>query len=198
MKDTKEIILKVALGLFLQDSFKGVTMNQIVKLTGMSKGAFYHYFKSKEQLFEEILNSYFLDSVALDYSKFSKESLYQFGRDYLSEIEKSIVVPKGSTKLSPHHTNYFFLIFEGMKAFPSFRRKMNDNQKTELAAWKTIVGTARKKREIKSRMTDEQIAKLFIFITDGVGTRLIMGNRLEDMEDEILSLWDGLYNQLKA
>jgi hypothetical protein len=75
---------------------------------------------------------------------------------------------------------------------------MNENQKTELAAWQSIVGIARKKGEIKSKMTDDQIAKLFIFITDGVGARLIMGNRLEDMEDEILSLWDGLYHQLKA
>ncbi|MDR3129397.1 MAG: TetR/AcrR family transcriptional regulator [Tannerellaceae bacterium] len=52
MKEVKEHILKTALTLFLQKSFKEVIMNDIVEKTGMSKGAFYHYYSSKEKVFE--------------------------------------------------------------------------------------------------------------------------------------------------
>ena len=56
MKDTKEHILMIAGQLFLQKSFKEVTMQEIVKETGLSKGAFYHYFTGKDELFLEVLN----------------------------------------------------------------------------------------------------------------------------------------------
>jgi hypothetical protein len=48
-------------------------------------------------------------------------------------------------------------------------------------------------------MTDDQVAKLFVFVTDGVGMRLIMSNgTIEDMGREIIEIWDGLYNEIKA
>jgi TetR/AcrR family transcriptional regulator, transcriptional repressor for nem operon len=198
MEQTRDHILKEASGLFLRDSFKGVTLSQLLKKTGLSKGAFYHYFESKEQLFEEILNSYFLNSMAHNYSEYSKDSLYQFGRDYLAESKaKHRRIGEGRSP-SSEHENYYFLIFEGMKVFPEFRRKLMQSQEAELNAWKAIVGIARKKGEIKSNMTDDQIAKLFIFITDGVGERLIMGSKISGMVEEVKSLWDGLYQQLKA
>jgi len=198
MNKAKEQILNVALGLFLRDSFKGVTLSQIVKKTGISKGAFFHYLESKEQLFFEILNSYFFDSMVIDYSKFSGDSLYQFSRDYLDELRKRIPSPEKKIKISLRNTNYFFLIFEGLKLFPAFRRKFSESQDVELRAWKNIAGIARKKGEISSDMTDDQIANLFISVTDAVGIRVVMENAIDKMEEEILELWDGLYHQLKA
>src|SRR5579863_7181554 len=48
--DTRAGILKVALQLFLQKGYKNVSYQDIVKKSGLSKGAIYHYFKSKEDL----------------------------------------------------------------------------------------------------------------------------------------------------
>ena len=46
---------------------------------GMTKGSFYHYFKSKEEVFAEIINEYFLNSLsAINYEGFSQVSLQQF------------------------------------------------------------------------------------------------------------------------
>jgi AcrR family transcriptional regulator len=198
MKNTKEHILKIALGLFLRKSFKEVTMNEIVKKTEMSKGAFYHYFESKEQLFLEILNSYFVGSMVLDYSKLSKDSLYQFSRDYISEITQRLQISEKKQNVSLSNVNFYFLIFDGAKRFPEFRKKMRETQEIEQKAWENIVGIARKKREIMSKMTDEQIAKLFIYVTDGVGIHLIMDNKIGQMMEEVSFLWGGLYDQLKA
>ena len=74
MNSTKEHILKIALILFLQKSFKEVTMKEIVQKTGLSKGAFYHYFSSKEELFNEIIHTFYLKMMAVEFEKFDQKS----------------------------------------------------------------------------------------------------------------------------
>jgi AcrR family transcriptional regulator len=48
--DTRTNILKTALLLFLEKGYKDVSYQDLVKKTGLSKGAMYHYFGSKEEL----------------------------------------------------------------------------------------------------------------------------------------------------
>lgn len=89
MNDTRNHILNVSSKLFLQKSFKEVTMKEIVEQTGMSKGAFYHHFKSKEQLFMEVINN-LISSMNIDYSKLSKDSLYEFYHDYIDNLNNAV------------------------------------------------------------------------------------------------------------
>jgi len=46
MTTTKEHILFTALKLILKKGYGNVTMNELVEASGLSKGAFYHYFKT--------------------------------------------------------------------------------------------------------------------------------------------------------
>ena len=201
MKETRDTILKEALGLFLRDSFKGVTLSQLLKKTGLSKGAFYHYFESKEQLLREILDSFLMGTEFVGiYSKYSQDSLYQFLQDYLAdaELRRRVFGLEDSEKDLSANTNHYFLIFEGIKLFPEFQKRVNDGLKEELEIWKNIVEIARKKGEIKSPMTDEEIAKMFIFSGDGSVFRLFLGNRHETSKEEVFGFWNGFYKQLKA
>jgi AcrR family transcriptional regulator len=54
-QDTRYNILKGALQLFLQKGYKDVSYQDLVKKTGLSKGAIYHYFGSKEDLLVAVL-----------------------------------------------------------------------------------------------------------------------------------------------
>jgi AcrR family transcriptional regulator len=199
MKNTKEHILTVALGLFLKNSFKGVTMNEIVRATGMSKGAFYHYFKSKEALFIAILDEYYSKFMIQDFSSYSHDSLYQFRRDMISDYGNK---PQCADKNELHmcgDMNYVFLVLEGIRIFPAFREKALEHQKREINAWTEIIRIAREKGEIESVMTDDQIANIFVLTTDGVGLRAIMSNgTAEEKRKQILGVWDGFYNQIKV
>ena len=47
---TKQIILETALRLFNEKTYSEVTVDEIIKEAGTSKGAFYHHFKSKDDL----------------------------------------------------------------------------------------------------------------------------------------------------
>jgi TetR/AcrR family transcriptional repressor of nem operon len=194
MSDTKEHILHVSFGLFLQKNFKEVTMQDIVEKTGMSKGAFYYYFKSKEQFFLEVIN-HFASALIMDYSKLSKDSLYQFYHDYIELWNNTNL---SFLQDADSGFNYYALIFDALKLFPSFQERMITTLQVELKAWEGIVRIARANGEINSSLTDEQIASIFIYTNDGVGMYNVMLNRTKDTPNTLLSLWDGLYKGLKA
>ncbi|MFY0254755.1 TetR/AcrR family transcriptional regulator [Chitinophaga sp. 30R24] len=201
MNDSREHILLTSLTLFLQKGFKEVTMKEIVDKTGMSKGAFYHYFSSKEQVFAEVINHFFLNMMIIDYGLFSQASLKQFYTDILEKLEKSRLA---SAKLLASHSNnnisnnYYYLIFDAMRLLPDFKAQHTRQQKEELAAWKRVVLAARKSGEIQTSMTDEQVAKLFIFLSDGANLNLIINDEMNRKKQELKALWDGLYQAIQT
>ncbi|MBL7214952.1 MAG: TetR/AcrR family transcriptional regulator [Phycisphaerae bacterium] len=54
--DTKERILDTATNLFSTHGFAGTSIDDILRAVGITKGAFYHYFKSKDHLCEAVLD----------------------------------------------------------------------------------------------------------------------------------------------
>src|SRR5689334_10278576 len=47
-------LLDCAQGLFLTRGYERTTINDVISATGLSKGAFYHHYRSKEDLLEAI------------------------------------------------------------------------------------------------------------------------------------------------
>lgn len=203
MNDSKEHIITVASKLFLEKSYKEVTMKDIVEATGLSKGGFYHYFSSKEQLFFEVLDFFFTGVMSHDYNNYSKESFYDFYHDYADGMrnfgKKYLDRLMGDENDRQFNINYFSLAFDALKLFPEFRDKMMEGQRNEVEIWSGVIKKACEKGEIKSYMTAEEIAKTFIYLSDGVAMHLIFsGAAIETMIDPILILWDKLYEQMKA
>jgi AcrR family transcriptional regulator len=207
MNDSKEHIIKIACKLFLQKSFKEVTMKELVKSTGLSKGAFYHYFESKEQLFLAVLEYFFTTIMVHNYSSYSRESFYSFYHDYANEIKsytraylKEFLDEDGADAEAGEFTmNYFTLAFDALKLFPEFRERLVIEQKKEQKIWIDVIAEARAKGEIRSAMSDEDIAQLFIFSSDGVAMHMVMaGKKVEEMVGPFMNLWNKLYDQIKA
>jgi TetR/AcrR family transcriptional repressor of nem operon len=199
MNDSKEHILITSLNLFLQKSFKEVTMKEIVDKTGLSKGAFYHYFNSKEQVFEEVIAHFYSDIIITDYSKFSQTSLLDFCTSYLNDKRLKFLSSKiaNTNKDKAFTANHYFLIFDAMKLLPDFKAQRTQQQKDELKAWIKVIRKAKTNKEIKSKIKDEQLAKLFIYSAKGAGINCIMADKYDDARKEIKALWDGLYSELK-
>ena len=53
MNDTRDFIVERAFCLFLQRGYEGISIRDIQEAVGLSKGAIYHYFRSKEDIFGE-------------------------------------------------------------------------------------------------------------------------------------------------
>src|ERR1700733_13978949 len=80
--DTRTNILRTALQLFLQKGYKNVSYQELVKKTGLSKGAIYHYFASKEELLLAVFDMFSVsakqpsvvapEELVKDYASFKK------------------------------------------------------------------------------------------------------------------------------
>lgn len=64
----REKILDVSLKLFKEKGFNQTSIEEITKLAGISKGSFYSYFKSKEELLENIIES-LIENVEKEFLK---------------------------------------------------------------------------------------------------------------------------------
>lgn len=199
MKESKEHILQTSLKLFLQKSFKDVTMREIVQESGMSKGAFYHYFKSKEEVFREVL-TYFFTEITEDFSTVPTDSLYEFIQYVLRNMElkakstKAVLASDGAS----FSVNHYYLIFDALKMLPDFKVLVQTQQEKELQAWIDVCRIARERGEIKTSMTDTELGELFMYSGDGLGISLIIkDNLIPQMKMEVGRIWMGLYGAIK-
>lgn len=120
--DTREKIIHSAYILFLENGYKSTTYNELVKSLQMSKGAFYHYFKNKEELFHTVIDTYFshfFDQVNWkDYQETNIQDLKLIMNQYYQAFSRKIAesTDKGLSR-------YFILFFEAIELYPDFRKK---------------------------------------------------------------------------
>jgi TetR/AcrR family transcriptional repressor of nem operon len=201
MPNTKNHILTVSLKLFLQKNFKEVTMKDIVEKTGLSKGAFYHYFESKEKLFHEIIDYFFSAILEYDFNSLPGDSLFNFYHTYASQLNAlrfQFLINEQGKGEDFTNMNFFALLFDAFKLFPEFRSKMEAYHQKEKRAWIGVIKNARDSGEIRSPLTDEQIAQIFMFTSDGLTMNLTMESNTADLDRKLASLWDHFYETLKA
>jgi TetR/AcrR family transcriptional repressor of nem operon len=79
-------ILDEASILFRERGFGGVSVSEIMQATGMTHGAFYHHFESKNALIEECLNQTSAKALAaMAIAEQSVETMAEHIQDYVSE-----------------------------------------------------------------------------------------------------------------
>jgi TetR/AcrR family transcriptional regulator, transcriptional repressor for nem operon len=203
MSDSREQIVHVATRLFLQKGYRDVTMSDLVKESGLSKGAFYHYFESKEMLFKEVLNFFFGTIMTHDYESYSRDSLYKFYHDYIEYVlNKSMYylnMLRGNESVEDVTMNYLLLSFDALKLFPEFRELNMKEMDREQGIWENIISIARKNGEIKTSLSDEYVARIFICINDGIAVEMIVkGTRIEAAIKDYMNVMDKFYEVIKA
>ncbi|WP_312937149.1 TetR/AcrR family transcriptional regulator [Stutzerimonas nitrititolerans] len=81
--EMREHILDVARALMTHKGYTAVGLNEVLSTAGVPKGSFYHYFKSKEEFGQALLNEYFDEYLAriapiLDQEASGAESLLRY------------------------------------------------------------------------------------------------------------------------
>ncbi|MDC7219072.1 MAG: TetR/AcrR family transcriptional regulator [Spirochaetales bacterium] len=61
--DTRENILDLTFRTLLEEGYEKVSLNSLIRKSRLTKGAFYHYFQSKDELIEEVINTYLISQI---------------------------------------------------------------------------------------------------------------------------------------
>ena len=198
--DSKDKILHVAFSLFIHKGYRDVSLREIVDEVGLTKGAFYHYFKGKEQLFSEVVDHFFLGMSDAIYEQLPKTHLKTFMTEYVEKLLEQIhhiskdALKKGDTI----SLSYYYLAFDALRILPDFDTKIHEVFHREEKAWIEVIDNAKASGEIISTIDSRHLAILFISATDGLGMHLILENRLNELGKEIISVWTSLYKLIKA
>ena len=194
MKDTKNNIIDSSYKLFLEKSFKEVTLSEILKATGIAKGTFYYYFESKEQLFNKIVDSFLLNySDQININEIANLTLAEFVNIYINVSDKFIKKMKaiiGSNSLSS--INFYRLMFDAIEIYPGFREKLKRYNKEELNLWKTVIDNSKDNKEIRVDINSLELAKQFVFLYDGLGMRCMIENNIENIRKQAKNLLGSL------
>ncbi len=190
MNDTKTTILQKSLELFLQKSYKEVTLTEIVTEVGVTKGAFYHYYNSKEEIFEESVRYLYSHFMITDFSTFPRASLKAFYKAYLMRLKEN----SGLSENKDY--NILLFIVEARRRVASYFEIHAAQRKKEQTAWKAIVDQAKQNKEINTTIPSRQIASMFLNLSDGVALNNIALDNQDNALEEIMTDWDNLYKLL--
>ncbi len=112
--NTRERLLQSAKKLFSQKGYHETKVSDIVSHAGLSQGTFYFYFKSKEDIFKELVNIMSQKSIKLLEEYAHKE-------DHVEDIIRNAIVDFFKIMYEERHIAYIFL-FQLVGTNEEFRR----------------------------------------------------------------------------
>ena len=123
---TKKKIVSAAWRLFYEQGYENTTVDDIVKLSGTSKGSFYHYFEGKDALLSSLSilfdEKYEELTPRMDPEMNSFDKLMYLNRELFSMIERTVpidllarmystqLVTRGEKHLLDHNRVYYRLL----------------------------------------------------------------------------------------
>ena len=199
MGDTREDILEAATKLFLQRSYDAVSIKDITEAVGVTKGALYHHFSSKEELFGEVIGREF-HAYQIDFGRLPKQSFHVFYRAVYKEMRHFFLEPvaKPDGKDCGLQFNHFRLIWDAMQVLVGFSRRVGSHFVLDQEDLVEVVGKAVASGELGSELEPERVAELFFSASSGCWLRCLMRGQAAEIPTAVLSSWDDLYALLKS
>ena len=204
-KSHKEELYNVAFRLFILDSFDGVSIPDIEKASGFTRGAIFYYADTKQALYQQVMEHYLLEKQSIDNQWLSEGSdarlrledlsLLGFIDHYVDAIEDAMknlrkVLGRGITKMRSSRA-YLKLPFQIAERLPGLHQRQLAMMKRELELWKSALVQARDSGEIRSGIEAESVAKLFVDLIYGESyTSAVIGDvDTEKLRGELHALY---------
>ena len=169
---TREKILRTAYELFLRRGYSEVSLKQLVKAAGLTKGGFYHHFSSKDELFAEVVDRYLITF----FQKLRKEMLEAEGssREKLKTLCGqfcSLPARLLENEREELEFGYYILIFQGVEHYPRFMEKLAEAYGKMRSSVSDILIEGIEKGEIRSDLDCE--AGAFQIVSQAEGALLM-------------------------
>lgn len=194
--ETRELIIQKSFILFLKHGIKEVSINEIIKSCELSKGAFYHHFESKEQVYLEVLNRFF-------FFYFKKQNVYYSVdiplTEKLDRFEKSFLGPYeeiAGLLQADQLTAYFRFLFQAVSNYEQLRKRVNIHFYRKGYYLYQILEIAKEVGEIKASINSETAARQLLTML--IGETILDGiYTLEALKENIHTIIFNYYSLIK-
>jgi len=187
--DIKDLIIKSATIHFSKFGFHKTTMDEIARHIHKAKGVLYYYFKSKEELFSEVLR-YELDQVKEELRRITGNN-----EDSLAILKKYILARlKLLSKAVNYHETLKADFFERYDFVKDVREDFTGFEKKQLT---DIMSRGRKEGYLEIKNI-QSIVNVFMMLLNSMELPLYLQNKYTEYEDTIEELITMVINSLRT
>ncbi len=158
VKTGRDEICRKALELFLHKGYRETSLNDIAASLSVTKGALYHHFSNKQELYYQSLKIFFSENTpVIDYGeKGLRELLQDFFMGIYSRREEL-------QKMAGSHDDHaiillYSFLYEATREFPEFQTVMDRGDEERLKALSRLITRAAEQREIRQDLDPELTA----------------------------------------
>jgi AcrR family transcriptional regulator len=197
---TKDNIMLNAFKLFLKKGFTDVSINEIVKNAGTTKGGFFHYFESKDHLYREIIETYLVScfEIASHSILDTNETLYGKLKayfDFIPNSDKVMLIMINDPNIS--YRSLYLLIMEALKKYDYFIDQYKEIFQRIYQLIKEQLAKGLQNKEIAKNVDIDAVAYQIITLYEGM-LRLWVINPEMFSKKENDRIIEQLWNSIRA
>lgn len=160
--ETRAYIIETAFRCFLDEGFDQVSLNNLIARTGLSKGAFYHYFNSKEDLLNEIADRYLLDYIGKNLNQADvSDKRISFDQQLESLIKTMFAFHTSMPHLletTADRKRFFHMLFSVLNQNEKLKQKYIETREKLISKIENLLQTAITNHEISKHIDVQQVA----------------------------------------
>ena len=194
MNNTKEFIIDEAFKLFLNHSYEAVSISDISKAIGLTKGALYHHFINKEELFQSAVDKFLvLPEINVDLNSIS---LYDYIGVSVSLSEKFIrTLFSSAGGFSP--ISYIAFFSDAFRHYPAYAQQTSLFFEREIEKTRIVVENAIASGEIRNDIIPSIVAVNFFSFDFGLAVNLVRSRSVEEASNLLKKQSFEFYKLLK-
>ena len=199
-KSHKEELFNATFRLFILHGYDGVSLGDIEKATGMSRGAIFHYADSKLDLFRQVVEQYVLDRQSIDTKIHVGEnpSIREFIDAYIDGVQRTMtelmmLMGEGVTFVECSRA-YLSIIQQIAVLFPDLSERQQQTITREQQVWQQVISRAVERKEVQPDIDTDLMAQTFIALFYGRAYRdsLTSGLDADLLKRQMLQLYEAI------
>lgn len=193
----KEHLYRAAFKLFLMKQFDAVSISDIEKESGMTRGAITYYGGDKKGLFYDVVKQFIVDTQNIEnkMSNTEPESLKDFIDSYVHGCQNTMNIGVYIDKSVQNASSaYMSLILQICRFFPDLHDMYLENRNKEMALWIRVLQHSIESREIIENINIIAVAKNFmnIFYGQSFLDSLSMGLNTVELRTQMMEYYKAI------
>lgn len=150
------------------DGYANVSITDLQAALNMGRGTLYYYFKDKDELFEEVVNTYLLMPKQQALSRVQHSvtipEMIEAMLGYLDKLKEFLGMVENK---NINTSNVVTVMYTAYSNFPELYRRARRLYEQELNLWVEAIKNSMRAGEIRGNVHIDTIAHMFLHIKDG-------------------------------
>lgn len=168
VENRREQILLKALELYMIEGYVNVSITDLQAALNMGRGTMYYYFKDKDELFEEVVNTYLIIPKQQALSRVPHTVTIPGMIDamlvYLNRLREFLDMVENK---NINTSNVVMVMYTAYSRFPDLYRKARRLYEQELNLWIDAIKNSMRAGDIRGNVHIDTTARMFLHIKDG-------------------------------